>query len=70
MRRTKYLSLQDWFDYQGIRQREAARRLGMSEAYFSMLLAGKRRLSVDKAKEVARATGIPIAYLLELGKAA
>jgi transcriptional regulator with XRE-family HTH domain len=76
MRKRTYASLRDWYDttrkHHGndYTQAEAADYLEMSQAYFSMLLAGKRQLGTTKAKQVAARTRVPVEILLNLGKAA
>lgn len=52
--------LAEWIDRRHIKQREAAKELGFSENFVSLLLKGKRRPGLDHAVILEDVTGIPV----------
>lgn len=51
------MKLNLWIKKSKLRQREFARRLGITESHMSYLLDGKRKPSLRLAKKIIRATG-------------
>ena len=52
----------------GLTQREAARRMGVSESELSRLIGGSRRWRLVNARALAFATGIKLEVILGDGK--
>lgn len=50
--------LADWIDRQGLKQVQAAEKLGVSEPYLSQILSGKRAVSLRRAAAWAKITGL------------
>lgn len=46
-------------------QNDGARRVGIGGSAFSLLLAGKRRPSIEVAARIERLYGVPCAYWVE-----
>lgn len=55
---------QDRLKDKRLSQRKAAHLLGMDPATFSLLLAGKRKMNIDRATEIARLIGVPLATVV------
>jgi HTH-type transcriptional regulator/antitoxin HigA len=53
--------LREWIDRQGIRQNEAAFRLGIDQSFVSHILGGRRTPGLRRAVKIERITGIPAA---------
>ncbi len=65
MKRTRpYRSLKAWRAAQGLSQREAARKLGMSQAGYSRAESGTMRPRVKKAVLISERTGVPLETVL------
>lgn len=45
-------------------QRRLAKLLGMDPSSFSLLLHGKRRMNIDRATDIARLLGVPVATVI------
>ena len=50
----------------GIRQRDAARMMGIRESRISELISGKRRLTIPMAKKLRDVLGMPADLLLDM----
>jgi transcriptional regulator with XRE-family HTH domain len=50
----------------GLRVRETARRVGISAAHVSKILAGHRQPSLDVARRIAKACGMSLQSLVDL----
>ncbi len=48
----------------GIKQKDLAKRCGLSETYVSLLANGKKTPTIDTAKRIADALGVQLAALL------
>lgn len=62
----RYQSLDQFFDGTGVRQRELARAVGVSDAAMSLYRAGKRVPEPAVAQRISKLTGIPLTNLLGL----
>jgi len=61
--RRAYATLRDWVEATGS-QAQAAKVLGLSEPYLSLLLNRKRQPSLDQALRIAGIANIPVESLL------
>ena len=52
--------LSDWIESRGLKQAQAAQKLGVSEPYLSQVLSWKRNLSMKRAAGWAKVTGLPL----------
>lgn len=64
MKRRAYPTLKAWRDAQEFSQRQAAKELGITQAYYCQLENGKQAPRPTIAKKVADKTSVPLEVLL------
>ena len=62
--------LQAEFKRQGLLQKEVASRIGIHESHLSDVMHGRATLTRRLARDISRATGIPLAVILPEGQEA
>lgn len=58
-------SIEDYCFQHNLRQKDGARLLGINESVFSLLLSGKRRITMPVAKRIHKTMGISAETILE-----
>ena len=58
-------SIEDYFYYHNMRQKDGARLLGVNESAFSQIMSGRRRITMSLAKRLHSQLGISADIILE-----
>ena len=61
---TRYPDLWTWRHAERLTQAEAAKKFGISQAYYSRLEAGRAATTGQRAKVITAKTGVPIEVLV------
>ncbi len=59
--------LKETISKEGITQKELAKKAGLSEAYVSQILSGKKTPTITVAKRIAEVLDLPVSYFLDNG---
>jgi DNA-binding XRE family transcriptional regulator len=52
--------LREWFKRSNLNQKELAAQIGITDAFLSQLLSGKRRAKLEILIQIEEATGVPV----------
>jgi antitoxin component HigA of HigAB toxin-antitoxin module len=58
-------SIEDYFYFHNMRQKDGARLLGVNESAFSQIMSGRRRITMSLAKRLHSQLGISADIILE-----
>ena len=58
--------LSHWRSKEGISQAQAAKKIGVTQAYYCQLENGKRTPSLDVLENIAQATGLNLSDLMQI----